>query len=406
LKIIFKWNETGFDQRLLKGDQDISKFSLLEPSVGLRESPSPSNIEPLFSPQKHQDPLAVVTLNVTDFLTKILVTHPCTVLRRQCQVHQFAMSLHLTPFTLIPIIYKVVSSEGLRTLWKGAIGSSVLWSLSSLAEIVIADIFGFPRTYVKRGSTEKFLRHVALKTIISFSSTAIALTPFIVSSFIETIKSESGMGDEIRFMDVITNGINRLRFDFIGPKDNSKRFSLLYLSLPTACYVTSHYLITTGIHDSIYVLAKRYVNRKPLHEKSIFHHYFPEIFAILTSQMLADLALYPLETIIHRLYVQGTRTLIDNLDNGVTAISITAKYSGFFDCLNAVTSREGFWSLYAGIGALGLQYILHLCLLRFIRSAFEYSSRGISAQRKGDIDLDKSSSNRFTPLNFDPPFPT
>lgn len=60
-------------------------------------------------------------------------------------------------------------------------------------------------------------------------------------------------------MDIITNGISRLRFDFIGPRDNSKRFSLLYLLIPTACLSTSHYFITISIHDWIYVLARGYV---------------------------------------------------------------------------------------------------------------------------------------------------
>ncbi|VDN21764.1 unnamed protein product [Gongylonema pulchrum] len=256
-------------------------------------------------------------------VAKTLIAHPCTVLRRQCQVHQFARTLHLTPFTLIPVVCKVVSNEGFLTLWKGAIGSGVLWGLSTAGEILIADLFGLPR------------------------STAISMTPFIVSSFVETVRSESGLGEELRVMDVVTNGINRLRFDFIGPKDNSKRFSLVYLSVPTACLFTSHYVVTNAIYDWIYSLFKRYVDRKPAHEKTIYYRYFPEIFSTFTSHMLADLALYPFETVLHRLYIQGTRTLIDNLDNGVTAISITAKYAGFFDCFRTIIRREGFWALYA-----------------------------------------------------------
>lgn len=48
-----------------------------------------------------------------------------------------------------------------------------------------------------------------------------------------------------------------------------------------------------------------------------------------------------------KVQISGTRTLIDNLDNGITAISITAKYTGFFDCFRTVINRESIWSLYA-----------------------------------------------------------
>lgn len=89
------------------------------------------------------------------------------------------------------------------------------------------------------------------------------------------LQSESGLGDDLRVMDVVTNGINRFRFDFIGPKDNSKRFALIYLSLPSACLFTSHYAITVNIYDWIYSFAKRYVvsffNFKILQIKCIFY---------------------------------------------------------------------------------------------------------------------------------------
>ncbi|KAL3997893.1 Mitochondrial carrier family protein [Acanthocheilonema viteae] len=378
-------------------DQSINSFSTTAFGPGFTPTtPSRPANENASSPRKPYDPMASAFIDITDLVAKILISHPCTVLRRQCQVHQFAKSLHLTPFTLIPVVYKIVSCEGLLTLWKGAIGSGVLWGLSVAGEILLANIFGLPRHYVKHGSVKKYCRHLILK-----ASTAVCMTPFIVSAFIETVRSESGRCDDFHAMDVVTNGISRLRLDFIGPRDSSKRFSLLYLLIPTTCLFTSHYLITISIHDWIYLLARRYVNRKPLYEKTVFDQYFPQIFATLTSQMLADFALYPFETVIHRLYIQGTRTLIDNLDSGVTAISITGKYVGFFDCFRTIINRESFWSLYAGVGVLGLQYVLHLCLLRFIRTMIKYGNRAINAQQQEGIVASSTSSHRLTPLQFD-----
>ncbi|KAM3721336.1 Mitochondrial outer membrane protein [Dirofilaria immitis] len=391
----FEWNAPfpatfGDDQLVDPSSSDFGP-GFVAPTI-----PSKLANESVSSPPKSHDPMTNASVGITNLVTKTLISHPCTVLRRQCQVHQFARSLHLTPFTLIPVVYKIVSCEGLLTLWKGAIGSGVLWCLSIAGEILIADIFGLPRYYIKHGSVKKYCHHLILKVL-----TAACMTPFIVSSFIETVRSESGLCDDLRVMDVVTNGISRLRLDFVGPRDNSKRISLLYLIMPTASLFTSHYFITINIYDWIYVLARRYVNRKPLHEKTVFHQYFPQIFATLTSQMLADFILYPFETVTHRLYIQGTRTLIDNLDSGITAISITAKYVGFFDCFKTIINRESFWSLYAGVGALGLQYILHLCLLRFIRTVVKYGNRAINVQQQEAIVKTNTSSHRLMPLQFD-----
>lgn len=35
--------------------------------------------------------------------------------------------------------------QGLLTLWKGALGSAVLWGLSFAGEVLLSDIFALPR---------------------------------------------------------------------------------------------------------------------------------------------------------------------------------------------------------------------------------------------------------------------
>ena len=39
--------------------------------------------------------------------------------------------------------------------------------------------------------------------------------------------------------------------------------------------------------------------------------------AALAGHFVADSLLYPLETVLHRLHLQGTRSIIDNLDSGI-----------------------------------------------------------------------------------------
>uniref|UniRef100_A0A1I8ALU2 Solute carrier family 25 member 46 n=1 Tax=Steinernema glaseri TaxID=37863 RepID=A0A1I8ALU2_9BILA len=322
---------------------------------------------------KPEDPMATLCFTFADVASKYLIAHPCMVLRRQCQVHQSARSLHLTPFTLVPVVCHIISNEGPLTLWKGAIGNGVVWGLSAVTEIAIADVFGFPRNIVQGGSTEKFWRHVWLKAITAFS-----MMPFHISSFIETVRSESGLGsDDSRVTDVLTRGIDRLRFDFFGAKDSSRRFSVLHLAIPGVAYYTSHFLLSHYVQNYLTSTAKRYVSRKPPNERTTFHTYMPQMVGQMGSVLITDILLYPFSTILHRLYIQGTRTLIDNLDTGTAAISITVKYSGILDCFKSVVKNEGFWALYSGFGALALQCVLNFMLLRLVRSVFDHGREAL-----------------------------
>lgn len=78
----------------------------------------------------------------------------------------------------------------------------------------------------------------------------------------------------------------------------------------------------------------------------------------------ADVVFYPLETVIHRLHLQGTRTIIDNLDTGRSVRPLLTGYSGAVDCYRTIISTEGPLGLYKGFGSLVLQFAVHFMVLR------------------------------------------
>lgn len=78
----------------------------------------------------------------------------------------------------------------------------------------------------------------------------------------------------------------------------------------------------------------------------------------------ADVVFYPLETVIHRLHLQGTRTIIDNLDTGRSVTPLLTGYSGAIDCYRTIIATEGTLGLYKGFGALVLQFTVHFMVLR------------------------------------------
>ena len=106
-------------------------------------------------------------------------------------------------------------------------------------------------------------------------------------------------------------------------------------------------------------------------EQSIYETYYPELIATFTGNLLADTVLFPLETILHRLNLQGTRTIIDNTDTGLGVVPIITRYEGTADCFWSVMTEEGIGGLYKGFGALLLQFTIHAVLLKMTKLMFE-----------------------------------
>lgn len=107
---------------------------------------------------------------------------------------------------------------------------------------------------------------------------------------------------------------------------------------------------------------------------SAYSTFYPELVATFTGNLLADIMLYPLETILHRLCMQGTRTIIDNTDTGLGVIPIITRYEGVIDCLKSIISEEGISGLYKGFGALVLQYSMHVAVLRLTKLVLDFFS--------------------------------
>ncbi|CAH8870251.1 unnamed protein product [Trichobilharzia szidati] len=107
--------------------------------------------------------------------------------------------------------------------------------------------------------------------------------------------------------------------------------------------------------------------------QAIYNRYYTDLLAGITANFAADVVLYPVETIVLRLCVQGTRTLVDNMDTGDVVVPIVSSYDGFFDALRSTfDSRVGFLGLYRGFGALLAQYALQALFIFAIRCLYEH----------------------------------
>lgn len=73
-----------------------------------------------------------------------------------------------------------------------------------------------------------------------------------------------------------------------------------------------------------------------------------EIYSTFLSIMTTEVLFYPFETILHRIQLQGTRTIIDNLDSGYSVVPILTNYEGAVDCYRTTITTEGVSGLYKG----------------------------------------------------------
>lgn len=73
---------------------------------------------------------------------------------------------------------------------------------------------------------------------------------------------------------------------------------------------------------------------------------------------------------LFRLHLQGTRTIIDNLDDGLSVTPILTNFEGVIDCYNATIREEGICGLYKGFGALVLQCLTYTSIIKLSKFVF------------------------------------
>ncbi|XP_014478684.1 PREDICTED: solute carrier family 25 member 46-like [Dinoponera quadriceps] len=298
---------------------------------------------------------------LVSLITENLLIHPFVVLRRQCQVNPGSTKYHLIPITLVPVIVRLHQTQGVNTLWKG-IGSVLLVRGMTLAvEDLISKVTPWPKKVTCNSSLKAFGQHILLKCV----SIGI-VTPFYSASLVETVQSEIA-SECPGILDVFRDGAIRL----LDVCNKGRLIPIYALVPPTIIYGVSKYLFTLtirGVTSRIMHIRYKHIQEargaysKDLLSESVVQDI--EMQSILVSMCAADILFYPLETVIHRLHLQGTRTIIDNLDTGKSVTPLLTGYSSATDCYNTIISTEGPFGLYKGFGALILQFSVHVVVLR------------------------------------------
>ncbi|KAL7305454.1 hypothetical protein TKK_0002195 [Trichogramma kaykai] len=297
---------------------------------------------------------------LASLITENLLIHPFLVLRRQCQVNPVSKKYHVIPITLIPVMMRLHQTQGLNTLWKGIGSVLIVRGLTLAVEDLVSKVTPWPKE-ISHLSFKQIGQHLLLKA----ASIAI-VTPFYSASLIETVQSEVA-SERPGVLDVFRDGAIRLLE--VGTK--GRLIPIYALIPPTVACGIAKYLFAI----SVKTVASHIMRTRHKYSQEIRGAYSREIIsestaqdieiqAVLISMFTADIVFYPVETVIQRLHLQGTRTIVDNLDTGCSVIALGTAYSGAVDCYKSILSTEGPFGFYKGFGALIMQFAVHIMVLK------------------------------------------
>ena len=315
--------------------------------------------------QDEIDNYSNIALSTIGILLQNIGTHPFIVLRRQCQVSAESYRRHRTPATLIPVMVHIYRLQGFSSMWKGLGSFLTVRGLVLAVEDCTGKLTPWPSTIDSTSSPRMLLQHLMLKSV----SQALVV-PFFSASLVESVQSDIA-SEKPGMLDFLKEGLLRL-----GPQ-SGRTLPMWQLVFPSVIHSTSHYIISIIFKTvSEKIMKSRHralqeqqgaISKRPPPGLTAYREQVSSIIGFLA----ADIILFPIETVLHRLHLQGTRTIIDNLDTGREVVPIITRYEGFLDCFHSIVTEEGFSGLFKGFGALMLQYGLQVFVLRLTFSSLK-----------------------------------
>lgn len=357
-------------------------------------------------------------LRLTDILSNNILLHPFVALRRICQVNRRCPNyICIQPFSLIPFIYHQQRKQGVAALYKGLSSELLVKGLTLGTETALANYINWSTEISSKRCLEDSLKILVLRGI----SVALS-TPFLCSSVMETVQSVIVVKDRPSFVDCLREGFWRLLHMRSTP--TTRIMPIWLLIMPTVAYHVAHlalrYLskfVIELFETSFLSFSKRKNTRNfdsdnnaeyystmdgyncpaqdlTLHcdstettfEVDTIEKDYSQITKSIIASFVADVALLPVETVLNSLYIQGTRTIIDNCDETTVVLPVLTNYDGFSDCYQSILRFEGNLGLYKGLGAIVLQYSMHFLLFRSVY----YLLREFQPMNRGGTKLSKS----------------
>ncbi|XP_042229132.1 solute carrier family 25 member 46-like isoform X2 [Homarus americanus] len=304
-----------------------------------------------------------LSINLVSLCAENLLSHPFIVVKRQCQVNVDSQRYHVLPITLVPALIHMQGCQGFSAFWKGLGSVLTVRGVTMALEDFISKFTPWPKEISPHSSPKTIGQHLILKC-----SALALITPFYSASLVETVQSEIA-SERPGVLDVFKEGLTRL-LSFTQPQ-TGRMLPVWLLIVPTVSHGILQYLIGNAVSTITSQILRRYHRQDQQKQGAVskdsgsFLDASVRLQSAFIGHLVSDVVLYPLETILHRLHMQGTRTIVDSLDVGYEVKPILTRYEGFFDCLHTTVQEEGVLGLFKGFGALCIQYALYGAVLKF-----------------------------------------
>jgi len=319
------------------------------------------------APQERSDNLGRISgfaVGVGSLYLQEALGYPLVVLRHQCQVNHSAIKYHIQPFSLFRVIGRINHRQGVSAFWKGWGSSCIVKGVTILTEVAICEILHLSRTNdhgkVKSNKTSKMtiISHEILKGI------SLLLTlPLYSAALSDTIQTLA-MDTQRSIFGFIKDAALRVTGNYMT-RGYGRLLPFYSLIVPSILYGVLRFSIKSFLS---FFLVKLYNNKykidKETNNKRIQKVYYTELMSNLLSSLFTEILIFPFETVIIRLHVQGTRTIIDDTDKGIGVVPLCTNYTGMVDCFGTIKREEGFAGLYKGFGALILQYCIQAVIVK------------------------------------------
>lgn len=257
-------------------------------------------------------------------------------------------------------------------------------------------------TYCSSGKWHPSCINIILSHLHIFPLCSISIglvVPFYAASLVETVQSDIA-SEKPGLLDVFREGSLRL-FYWSSPQ-KGRMLPAWALIGPSVSMGITKYLFSLVIRGVSSRIMRRRLTQKQEQRGAKFRddtleHQNAEIYASLIAMLTTEVLFFPFETILHRLQLQGTRTIIDNLDNGYAVVPILTNYQGAIDCYRTTMVTEGFAGLYKGFGAMILQFAAHVAVIKLTKWVVGQITEVISSRPPARIvqyyNLDRGAGN-------------
>lgn len=202
-------------------------------------------------------------------------------------------------------------------------------------------------------------------------------SPFYAASVVQSVQSHCD-GDTPTVLNCIKSGIARI----FGWESHSRHFLPLYITAPVCVgYSLLQYCTETIVTACINRFTSLTRDNNTA-ESSILSVFYPQLLSGTISTAVSSVLLYPVQTVLHRLIVQGTQTVIDNTETGLGCVPVHTLYRGFVDCWQSTIQEEGWNGLYKGFSSLLLQLVLGVAILQVAKIFFTQFARDIQGRQQ------------------------